>query len=292
LKVEATSKRDRVAGHPVHAVGNAEAVRLIIQRAMEGTPGAYVCLTNVNNVVQSQSMPKLREAAEGAFLSLPDGYPLAWILRRRGYGGAEKLGGPDLMPLLADRGREVGLRHFMYGWTTRLGAATGQGLRGLAPGALIVGSGSPPFARAQGFPDEAGVVPAAGTPLAPDWVDMGGAVQDVDWRLDDLQTALKEARPHILWVGLGSPVQEEWMAMVAGKLDVPVMIGVGRAFNYQAGLQRRCPPFMTRIGLEWLYTLLSEPRRLWRRYLLGNPRFVYLVARSAWNGEGPGRSRG
>jgi len=280
-----------VAGHPVDALSNSQAVQLIIQRALNGAPAAYVCLTNANNVVQSQSLPAFRAAAEGAFLSVPDGFPLAWILRRRGYPWTEKLGGPDLMPLLAGVGRKAGLRHFMYGWTIRLAAAAGQGLQNLAPGTSVVGALSPPFARAQGFPDDPEVPPHEGTPLAPEWVDIGGPVREVDWHLDELHAALRESRPHILWVGLGSPVQEEWMAMVAGRMNVPVMIGVGRAFNYLASTQRRCPPFMTRMGLEWLYTFLSEPGRLWRRYLVGNPQFIYLVARSALI-EGLGHSQG
>jgi N-acetylglucosaminyldiphosphoundecaprenol N-acetyl-beta-D-mannosaminyltransferase len=111
-------------------------------------------------------------------------------------------------------------------------------------------------------------------------------VSEVDWQLEELEEVLRSERPHILWVGLGSPVQEEWMAMLAGKLDVPVMIGVGRAFNYLAGVQKRCPRWMTRMGLEWLYTFLAEPRRLWRRYLLGNPRFVLLVARESLPQQG------
>jgi N-acetylglucosaminyldiphosphoundecaprenol N-acetyl-beta-D-mannosaminyltransferase len=284
-----TAKRERVAGHPVDAVGNAAAVRLIIDRALEGPPGAYVCLTNANNVVHAEAMPAFRQAVEGSFLSLPDGYPLAWILRRRGYHSTDKLGGPDLMPLLAAEGRKVGLRHFMYGWTTRLATAAGQGLCAHAPGTAIVGASSPPFARRQGFPDDPWPTSGKGEPLAPGWVDIGGAVQDVDWELEGLQRELERTRPHVLWVGLGAPIQERWMAMVAGKLDVPVMIGVGRAFNYQAGTLKRAPTFMVRSGLEWLFTLVSEPRRLWRRYLVGNPRFLYLVARTALS-DGDGRS--
>jgi N-acetylglucosaminyldiphosphoundecaprenol N-acetyl-beta-D-mannosaminyltransferase len=283
--------RDTVVGHPVDALSRADVVRLVIDRALGGPPGAFVCLTNVNNVLQSQSQPAFREAVEESFLSVPDGFPLAWILRRRGHSGTEKLGGPDLMPLLAAEGRAAGLRHFLYGWTGQLAAAAGQGLRAAAPDAHVVGLLSPPFAAAQGFPDDPESPRTSGRPLAPNWVDIGGSVQDADWDLARLKHALDETRPHVLWVGLGSPVQEQWMAMVAGRLDVPVMIGVGRAFNYLAGTQRRCPSFMTRVGLEWLYTLLAEPRRLWRRYLVGNPRFVYLVAWSALKQQVAARRR-
>jgi len=272
--------RKHVAGYPVDAVSNGQAIRTIIDRALEGKPGAFVTLTNANNVVQSQSRPVVREAAERAFLSLPDGYPLAWALRRRGYGRTQKLGGPDLLRMVAAEGRDAGLRHFFYGWTTRLSVAAAERLEEQVPGTRVVGATSPPFARAGGFPDppDASEPVPPGTPLAPRWVELGGPVTKVDWHLEQVAAAIREARPHILWVGLGSPIQEEWMSMVAGQLDVPVMIGVGRAFNYQSGMQRRCPPFMTQNGLEWLYTFLSEPRRLWRRYLIGLPRFAVLLA--------------
>jgi N-acetylglucosaminyldiphosphoundecaprenol N-acetyl-beta-D-mannosaminyltransferase len=269
-----------VAGYPVEAVSNAQAVQMIVRRALEGTPGAFVCLTNANNVVQSETLPTVREAADRSFLSIPDGYPLAWALRRRGYWWTQKLGGPDLLPMVAAEGRKAGIRHFFYGWTTRLSVATAQRLERQVPGTCVAGAMSPPFAGAQGFPDppDSSEPVPLGTPLAPPWVELGGPVAKLDWHVEEVQAAIREVRPHILWVGLGSPVQEEWMSMLAGFLEVPVMIGVGRAFNYQSGMQRRCPPFMTRMGMEWAYTFLAEPRRLWKRYLIGLPRFAVLLA--------------
>jgi N-acetylglucosaminyldiphosphoundecaprenol N-acetyl-beta-D-mannosaminyltransferase len=279
--------RVKVGGHPIDAVGNREVLEMVVRRALTREPGAFICLSNANNVVQSQSMPGMRAAAQTSFLSIPDGFSVAWILRRRGYRSTQKLGGPDLVPMLARAGREAGLVHMFYGWTERLGDAAAAGLQAEVPGTRVAPSVSPPFAAAQGFPDGKGVEVPPGTPLAPNWVDMGGKVGEVDWQLDELEVALRTEQPHILWVGLGSPVQEEWMSMLAGRLDVPVMIGVGRAFNYLAGTQKRCPRFMTRMGMEWLYTFLAEPRRLWRRYLIGNPRFVMLVARESAQGDKP-----
>lgn len=275
-------KRDRILGHPVNALSNDEAIELIVQRALEGSPGAYACLTNVATTMLSQESPELRAAVDGSYISTPDGMPLVWILRRRGYPETEKLTGADLMPLLAAAGRDVGLRHFMYGWTNRLSQAAGRGLVAALPGTEVVGTHCPPFAALQDpGPDDLDVNGPDDRPLAPSWVATGGSVTEVDWELDQLQAKLAETRPHILWVGLGCPLQEEWMAMVAGQLDVPVMIGVGRAFNYMAGSLKRCPQWMINTGLEWLYTFLAEPRRLWRRYILGNAHFTYLVARDA-----------
>jgi len=276
------ANRERILGHPVNALSQSEVLALIIERALDGSPGEYVCLTNVATTMLSQRSPQFRAAVEGAYISMGDGMPLVWILRRRGYAATEKLTGADLMPLLAKAGVAHGLRHFLYGWTNRISQAAGRGLVKAAPGTLVVGTHCPPFAAVQDpGPDDLDVAGTEGRPLAPPWVSIGGSVSQVDWHLKNLQARLEETRPHILWVGLGSPLQEEWMAMVAGRLSVPVMIGVGRAFNYSAGALKRCPQWMINAGLEWLYVFQAEPRRLWRRYILGNAHFSYLVTRDA-----------
>ena len=284
--------RERILGHPVDPLSNSEVLALIIERALDGSPGAYVCLTNVATTMLSQKSPQLRAAVEGAFMSMPDGMPLVWILRRRGYEATEKLTGADLMPLLVKTGRARGLRHFLYGWTNRMSQAAGRGLLEGAPGSLIVGTHCPPFAAAQDpGPDDLETGANDGRPLAPPWVSIGGSLTEVNWELEKLEARLQETRPHIMWVGLGCPLQEEWMAMVAGRLSVPVMIGVGRGFNYAAGALQRCPPWMVNRGLEWLFVFLSEPRRLWRRYILGNAHFSYLIMRDAVAGRLRGGGR-
>ncbi len=267
--------RERILGHPVDAIGRRGAVRAIIDRALTPTPGAYVCLSNMHTTLLSRDLPSFRAAVEGSFLSLPDGMPLARLLRHRGFGQTEKIPGPDLVPQVVAAGRAVGLRHFLYGWTPAMACAAGRRLAARAPGAEIVGVDAPPFAQADSLDD------GETTPLAPAWVDIGGPVREVDWRLEALEAAVAATRPHVLWVGLGAPVQEEWMAMVAGRLDVPVMIGVGRAFNNLAGSARQAPALASKLGLEWLFVMLSEPRRLWRRYVFGIPRFLYLLAQDA-----------
>jgi N-acetylglucosaminyldiphosphoundecaprenol N-acetyl-beta-D-mannosaminyltransferase len=257
----------------VDPVTKRQAVDLILQRALDQKPGAYACLTNVNTVVLSQGDGALREAVEQSFLSLPDGIPLVWILRRDQGEPVEKVAGADLMTLLTRSGRDVGLRHFIYAWSSGQGRAAARGLRRLAPNASIVGIASPPFAKQLGV-DEL---------ITPPWIDIGSPVEDADWDLGSLQQQVSYARPHVLWVGLGSPLQDRWMAMAAGQLNVPLMIGVGRALSYVAGTRRRCPSFMVDSGLEWVWTLATEPTRLWRRYLVGNLRFAYLLARSERN---------
>jgi N-acetylglucosaminyldiphosphoundecaprenol N-acetyl-beta-D-mannosaminyltransferase len=124
---------------------------------------------------------------------------------------------------------------------------------------------------------------------------------DIDkWPIDELKAAVRRTKPHILWVGLGAPKQELWMAKMSGALDVPVMLGVGAGIDYLGGAKPSAPTFLRHVGLEWLFRLAMEPRRLWRRYLLGNSAFVYLLGRgvlkrqlerigSSWTPPGRGR---
>lgn len=245
----AGTSRTEILGVPVDAVDRATAVDLTIERAMTGTPGAYVCLTNVYTIVQAPKIRGLSDACASAFLSVPDGMPLVWILKRRGRERVQKVTGIEHMPLLAQQGLPSGLKHFFLGGLPGVAEAAGAGLAQRVPGANIVGSYSPPM----------------GDPAT--------------WDLSELRSQLAQVRPDIMWVGLGAPKQELWMANVAGSLDVPVMVGVGAAFDFLAGTKRAAPRFMSDIGLEWLFRLLSEPRRLWHRYLVGNSRFVWMLLR-------------
>jgi N-acetylglucosaminyldiphosphoundecaprenol N-acetyl-beta-D-mannosaminyltransferase len=178
------------------------------------------------------------------------------------------------MPSVVSAGTSLGLRHQLYGWTTRMTRSVADGLARRVPAAQIVGAHAPPFADRLSSEGRSGA-------LAPTWIDIGGPVTDVDWQVEELESAIRRTRPHILWLGLGAPVQEEWMAMMAGRLQVPLMIGVGRTFNNVAGVAKEAPAFSRNIGLEWLFVMMSEPGRLWRRYLIGNPRFLYLLCREA-----------
>jgi N-acetylglucosaminyldiphosphoundecaprenol N-acetyl-beta-D-mannosaminyltransferase len=244
------SRMERILGHRVDPVSKAHAAEAVVQRAVSREPGAYVCLTNVHTTVESQGSAALRTAADGAFLSVPDGMPLAWILRRRGHADTEKVTGIEFVPLVASRGLEVGLRHFFYGGPPGVAVRAGLRLENLVPGAQVVGAASPPFAETHG-----------------------------GWSTDHLERELRRTKPHVLWVGLGAPKQELWMAEAAGKLSVPVMVGVGAAFDYLAGTKRAAPTFLRHVGLEWLFRLAVEPRRLWRRYVVSNSTFLWLLAR-------------
>lgn len=246
---------ERVLGQLVHPVSKAQAVSLVIARALDARPGAYVCLTNVHTSTESHSSPQLRAAVDGAFLSVPDGMPLAWILRHRGHPHTEKVTGIEYLPMVARAGTTAAIRHFFYGGGPDVADRAAKRLGELVPGVEVVGAASPPFA-------------------------------DLDaWPIDDLRIRLRETKPHILWVGLGAPKQELWMARLAGSLEVPVMIGVGAAFDYLAGTKPAAPAYLRHVGLEWLFRLGVEPRRLWRRYAIGNLRFVGLLFRDAYRGR-------
>jgi N-acetylglucosaminyldiphosphoundecaprenol N-acetyl-beta-D-mannosaminyltransferase len=236
-----------ILGQPVHPVSRRQAVDLVLQFARSRKGGGYVCLTNAHTTVESRTRPELRSAVEGASLSVPDGMPLVWILRRRGFVHAEKVTGIELIPMVAAAGIAAGIRHFFVGGLAGVAKEAGKRLQSLVPRADVVGALSPPFGDLESFTQE------------------------------ELRPALSATKPHVLWVGLGAPRQELWMARVSNEVDVPVMVGVGAAFDFLAGTKRSAPTWMRHSGLEWLFRLATEPRRLWRRYLLGNARFLMAL---------------
>lgn len=240
---------ERILGHPVHPVSKEQAAEAVVRRALAGSPGAYVCLTNVHTTVESQRDRRLREAADGAYLSVPDGMPLAWLLRRRGHRHTEKVTGIEYVPRVAAAGVKLGLRHYFYGGAPGVADRAARRLERIVQGSRVVGSSSPPFAELD------------------------------QWPLDELQDEIARTRPHVLWVGLGAPKQELWMARMSSILDVPVLIGVGAAFDYLAGTKRAAPSFLRHVGFEWLFRLAVEPRRLWHRYLVTNSTFVWRLVR-------------
>ena len=189
-----------------------EAADAVVDRALAGDPGAYVCLTNVHTTVESQRSPALRRAVDGAFLSVPDGMPLAWILRRRGHVTDREGDGHRVHPPGRVRGTRARRASLLLRRRPRGRRAGGSRLERLVPGVQVVGAESPPFVRGTGV-----------------------------WRSRTCEQELDRTKPHILWVGLGAPKQELWMARLAGELSVPMMIGVGAAFDYLAGTKPAAP---------------------------------------------------
>ena len=210
--------------------------------------GQYVCLCNVHTTVVATEDEEYLRIQNGAALTLPDGAPIAKEQRKRGFRQAERTGGPDLMEAVfaADLSRGRGLRHYFYGASEDTLEKLVISLKERYPGLTVAGMYSPPFRELTEAEDAA----------------------DTD--------RIREAKPDIIWVGLGAPKQERWMAAHRGCFE-GVMIGVGAAFDFHAGVKKRAPVWMQRAGLEWLYRLMQEPGRLFGRYLHSNMKFLFNV---------------
>jgi N-acetylglucosaminyldiphosphoundecaprenol N-acetyl-beta-D-mannosaminyltransferase len=221
----------------------------IVARAVAERYRLRVAFCSVDTVVQSRSNYELAGAVNEFELASPDGMPLVWLSRLAGVKEIERVDGPNSMLAICEKGVTLGYRHFFYGSTKEALAALEGRLKALFPGIQIVGSFSPPFR----------------------------ALTEAE--SDDVAQRINRAQPDLVWVGLGMPKQELWVAQNAWRLEAPVILAVGAAFGFTAGLVRRAPRWMQRSGLEWLFRLSQEPRRLWKRYLLGNPYFIWLAAR-------------
>lgn len=209
---------------------------------------SYVTLTTVHGVMEAMHNQEVQRAHNGAGLVLPDGMPLVWLLWQGGFPSADRVCGPDLLPAVFNHFQNTGYRHFLYGATPRTLELLKGNLTAKFPAAQIVGAHAPPFRP-------------------------GGADED-----EAVIEAINMSAAEIIWVGLSTPKQELWMARHRHRLLAPVLIGVGAAFDFQAGLLRRAPHRLQRTGLEWAFRLAMEPRRLAKRYLLNNSAFLALLA--------------
>lgn len=207
----------------------------------------YIIQTNVHSLVVAQESRLYRAALSHATLSVPDGMPVVWLLRAKGYPIKDRVYGPDLMLLLCEEAAKRGWRCFLYGGAPGVPEQLKDVLEQRFPGLNIVGTYSPPF-----------------RPLT--------AEEDAE-----VCRMINAAKPDILWVGLGSPKQDIWMYEHRDTLNVSVMHGVGAAFDFLTGRVKQAPRWMMNVGLEWLFRLFQEPRRLWKRYTITNLKFVYYV---------------
>jgi N-acetylglucosaminyldiphosphoundecaprenol N-acetyl-beta-D-mannosaminyltransferase len=224
-----------------------------VDEAVASGARAYVCVAAVHTVVACQDDPELRAAVLGADFTVPDGQPLVWALNLLGHRLRERVYGPELMDRACARAARDGTRFYLYGGHSDAALdELARALRARHPGLRVVGGFSPPFRALTEYEEAA---------LAADVARSGADV---------------------LWVGIGVPKQETFMARMRPILDVPVMLGVGAAFDFHAGRIPQAPALLQRAGLEWLFRLSREPRRLWRRYLAYNPRFVTGFARQYW----------
>jgi N-acetylglucosaminyldiphosphoundecaprenol N-acetyl-beta-D-mannosaminyltransferase len=221
-----------------------------IDAAIAADSREYVCVAATHTVVACGEDPALRTAVLGSSLTVPDGMPLVWALKALGHPLPDRVYGPELMARSCARAAERGIPVFLYGGRDRwaLDRLVAQ-LTERFPGLPIAGTLQPRF-RALSDTEAAAVAAE---------INASGA--------------------QIVWCGLGVPRQEQWMERLRPLLDAPVLIGVGAAFDFHAGLVPQAPPALQRLGLEWAFRLAQEPRRLWRRYAHHNPRFVLWFAR-------------
>ena len=205
----------------------------------------YICVAAVHTVMACQEDPALRAAVTGASFTVPDGQPLVWALNALGHGLSDRVYGPELMDRSCARAAQSGQRIYLYGGRNQGALAElARVLRLRHPGLRIVGGHCPPF-----------------RPLT-------------DAEDDAIAGEINRSGADVVWVGIGVPKQEKWMARMRDRLAAPVLVGVGAAFDFHAGLVPQAPDALQRLGLEWVFRLAQEPRRLWRRYLRYNPRFV------------------
>lgn len=209
----------------------------------------YVCVTGMHGVMEARHDLELRRIHNHSGLTTPDGMPMVWASRWAGMKQARRVYGPDLMAAVMEHGAAQGWRSYFLGGAPGVADEFAGRLRSSNPDIQIVGCCSPPFRE---------LTPAEDAEL----VDQ-----------------INRAQPDIIWVGLGTPKQERWMASHQEPIDAPVLVGVGAAFDFGAGRLRQAPRWMQRSGLEWLFRLAVEPRRLWRRYLFNIPQFVVALAR-------------
>ncbi|MBZ0295749.1 MAG: WecB/TagA/CpsF family glycosyltransferase [Anaerolineae bacterium] len=235
-----------ILGVPVDAQTFDEAIETLAAWA-RGDQLHYVCTCPVYTLMQARERPEVGAALRGADMVTADGMPVVWVQRRQGFAQAERVYGPDVLLALCEKTAGSGVRHYFYGGMPGVPEKLAANLQKRFPALEIAGFDAPPLAEVGSAPD-------------------AEAVQ-----------RLNHAGAHVIWVGLGSPKQDLWMALHRPLLEATVLIGVGAAFDFIAGTKRQAPQWMRRAGMEWLFRLVQEPGRLWRRYVVYNTRFLWAL---------------
>jgi len=219
-----------------------------LNKNIKALSGDYVCVSNVHTTVTSYEDTEYSSIQNGGIMAIPDGGPLSTVGRHRGHKKMERTTGPSLMGEIFKISADYGYRHYFYGSTEETLEKLYGELQKNYPGLIIAGMYSPPFKSMREEDDKAIVEVINGT------------------------------NPDFVWVGLGAPKQERWMAAHQGKVK-GLMVGVGAGFDYFAGNIERAPEWMQKSNLEWFYRLIQEPKRLFTRYIKTNTRFLFLLAR-------------
>lgn len=236
-----------VLGVNLSAVNMYRAIGLSESWIETGKSG-YICMTGVHGVMEAQSNPHLRRVLNQAVINAPDGMPMTWVGWLQGQSQMDRVYGPDFMANLCQRSVEKGYRHYLYGGEPRVAQALKIALEKRFPGLKIVGTFTPPF-RSLTHEEET-----------------------------DFLNDVRHAKPDIVWIGLSTPKQELFMADYLERLGVPLLVGVGAAFDFHTSRIDDAPAWIKRAGLQWLHRLLQDPGRLWKRYLLNNPAFLWRIS--------------
>ena len=235
-----------ILGVKVHATSMDRALARIESAVQNGEKG-YVCVTGVQGVMEAQSDANLKRIINEAFLNIPDGRPTVWVGWLRGFLEMRQVTGPCMMLKLCGLSEEKRYTHFFYGGNDGVAQKLKDALTERFPNMRVVGTYSPPF-RPLNAEEEA-----------------------------ELIRMVAETRPDFFWVGLSTPKQERFMDQYISKLDTTLMFGVGAAFDIHTGRIKDAPYWMKLTGVQWLHRIYQDPKRLWKRYLVNNPKFVYQI---------------
>ncbi len=252
--MENTAKRLNVLGVRISVTNMCEAIE-IIQRWIESSERHYACLAAVHGVMECQKDESLKQVFNQSGLTLPDGMPLVWAGRQKGFSAMGRVYGPDLMLELSEVSVGKGYSHFLCGGKEGIAERLKLELEKRFPGIRIAGTYTPPFRQLDKHEEE------------------------------ELISRVATLKPDIFWVGISTPKQEKFMAEYISRLNTRVMLGVGAAFDFHTGAVKEAPAWMKRTGLQWLFRLCQEPKRLWRRYLFNNPLFVYKYIKQLLKGN-------
>lgn len=244
--LETWRPRCNVLGVGVSAIHMEQAVAIAEQCIRERSKG-YICVTGVHGVMEAQSDPVLRGILNHSLMTTPDGMPTVWIGRLQGHSQMERVYGPDFMMALCARSSKTGCRHFLYGGNAGIAGRLAAVLQERFAGIHIAGVYTPPF-RPLNTAEKA-----------------------------ELIELVRQSKPDVIWVGLSTPKQERFMAEYLEQLDTCLMIGVGAAFDIHTGGIADAPAWMKQAGLQWFHRLCQEPGRLWKRYLINNPKFLWSI---------------
>lgn len=236
----------RILGVPI-SVTDMKAAVDTIGRWVRCKESRYVCACDVHSVMRAQENELHMRALRSANMVVPDGTPLVWVGQLRGKSQMQRVSGPDLLCAVCERSVQEGWRHYFFGGEPGVAELLAKKLVQKFPGIVIAGTDCPPFREL------------------------------TKTELDESIQRMQEAKPDIIWVGLGCPKQEIWMDEHHARLRGMTLVGVGAAFDFESGRVKRAPLWLRSYGMEWLHRLISEPRRLWRRYLVLAPRFILTV---------------